>query len=78
MEPANQHHPLSGWRRPGEHPDPIPHYPRQTDPDHRRRKPRHHLGPLNCPRPRIHLDNVPLHIVQRGHNSEPCFLAISW
>ena len=24
-------------------------------------------------RPRIHLDNVPLHIVQRGHNHEPCF-----
>lgn len=24
-------------------------------------------------RPRIHLDNVPLHIVQRGHNREPCF-----
>ena len=21
----------------------------------------------------IHLDNVPLHIVQRGHNREPCF-----
>ena len=26
-------------------------------------------------RPRIHLDNVPLHIVQRGHNREPCFSA---
>lgn len=26
-------------------------------------------------RPRIHLDNVPLHIVQRGHNRRPCFLA---
>jgi putative transposase len=26
-------------------------------------------------RPRIHLDNVPLHIVQRGHNREPCFFA---
>ena len=26
-------------------------------------------------RPRIHLDNVPLHIVQRGHNREPCFYA---
>jgi putative transposase len=25
-------------------------------------------------RPRIHLDGVPLHIVQRGHNREPCFL----
>ena len=24
-------------------------------------------------RPRVHLDNVPLHIVQRGHNREPCF-----
>jgi len=24
-------------------------------------------------RPRIHLDSVPLHIVQRGHNREPCF-----
>jgi putative transposase len=24
-------------------------------------------------RPRIHLDNIPLHIVQRGHNREPCF-----
>jgi putative transposase len=26
-------------------------------------------------RPRIHLDGVPLHIVQRGHNREPCFLS---
>lgn len=26
-------------------------------------------------RPRAHLDNVPLHIVQRGHNREPCFHA---
>ena len=26
-------------------------------------------------RPRTHLDAVPLHIVQRGHNREPCFLA---
>ena len=26
-------------------------------------------------RPRIHLDSVPLHIVQRGHNREPCFFA---
>ena len=26
-------------------------------------------------RPRIQLDNVPLHIVQRGHNREACFLA---
>jgi len=26
-------------------------------------------------RPRIHLDGVPLHIVQRGHNREACFLA---
>ena len=24
-------------------------------------------------RPRIHRDRVPLHIVQRGHNREPCF-----
>jgi hypothetical protein len=24
-------------------------------------------------RPRIHLDGVPIHIVQRGHNREPCF-----
>ena len=24
-------------------------------------------------RPRIHLDGIPLHIVQRGHNREPCF-----
>lgn len=26
-------------------------------------------------RPRIHLDQVPLHIVQRGHNRQPCFFA---
>jgi putative transposase len=26
-------------------------------------------------RPRIHVDGVPLHIVQRGHNREPCFFA---
>ncbi len=26
-------------------------------------------------RPRIHIDNVPLHIVQRGHNRQPCFFA---
>jgi putative transposase len=26
-------------------------------------------------RPRIQLDNVPLHIVQRGHNREACFFA---
>ena len=25
-------------------------------------------------RPRVHLDGVALHIVQRGHNREPCFL----
>ena len=25
--------------------------------------------------PRVHLDAVPLHIVQRGHNREPCFFA---
>jgi putative transposase len=24
-------------------------------------------------RPRVHLNNIPLHIVQRGHNREPCF-----
>lgn len=24
-------------------------------------------------RPRIQLDDVPLHIVQRGHNREACF-----
>ncbi len=24
-------------------------------------------------RPRIHLDGMPLHIVQRGHNREACF-----
>jgi putative transposase len=28
-------------------------------------------GMLRCPR--IHLDGVPLHIVQRGHNRGPCF-----
>jgi putative transposase len=26
-------------------------------------------------RARIHLDGVPLHIVQRGHNRAPCFFA---
>jgi putative transposase len=26
-------------------------------------------------RARVHLDGVPLHIVQRGHNREPCFFA---
>ncbi len=26
-------------------------------------------------RPRVHLDDVPLHIVQRGHNREPCFFS---
>jgi putative transposase len=26
-------------------------------------------------RPRIHLDSVPLHIVQRGHNREACFFS---
>lgn len=26
-------------------------------------------------RPRTHLNEVPLHIVQRGHNREPCFFA---
>lgn len=26
-------------------------------------------------RPRVHLDGLPLHIVQRGHNREPCFFA---
>ena len=24
-------------------------------------------------RPRVHLDGVALHLVQRGHNREPCF-----
>lgn len=24
-------------------------------------------------RPRVHMDGIPLHIVQRGHNREPCF-----
>jgi len=24
-------------------------------------------------RTRVHIDGVPLHIVQRGHNREPCF-----
>jgi putative transposase len=28
-------------------------------------------------RPRIHLDSVPLHVVQRGHNRAPCFVAES-
>lgn len=28
--------------------------------------------PRRC---RIHLDGVPLHIVQRGHNRDPCFFA---
>ena len=26
-------------------------------------------------RPRVHLDGVPLHVVQWGHNREPCFFA---
>jgi putative transposase len=26
-------------------------------------------------RPRTRLDDVPLHVVQRGHNREPCFFA---
>lgn len=26
-------------------------------------------------RPRVHIDGVPLHIVQRGHNRQPCFFA---
>jgi putative transposase len=26
-------------------------------------------------RPRIHIDGLPLHIVQRGHNRQPCFFA---
>jgi putative transposase len=25
--------------------------------------------------PRTHLDGVPLHVAQRGHNREPCFFA---
>jgi putative transposase len=28
-------------------------------------------------RPRIHLDGVPQHIVQRGHNRQPCFFAMA-
>lgn len=28
-------------------------------------------------RPRIHVDGVPLHIVQRGHNRQPCFFAVA-
>lgn len=28
-------------------------------------------------RPRIHLHGVPLHIMQRGHNRQPCFFAES-
>lgn len=24
-------------------------------------------------RPRVHMDGIPVHIVQRGHNREPCF-----
>lgn len=28
-------------------------------------------------RPRIHLDGVPLHIVQRGHSRQPCFFAVA-
>ncbi len=26
-------------------------------------------------RQRVHIDGIPLHIVQRGHNREPCFFA---
>lgn len=26
-------------------------------------------------RPRIHLDGIPLHIVERGHNRAACFFA---
>jgi len=26
-------------------------------------------------RPRVHIDGMPLHIIQRGHNREPCFFA---
>ena len=26
-------------------------------------------------RPRIHLDNVPLHLIQRGNNRQACFFA---
>lgn len=26
-------------------------------------------------RPRVHIDDIPLHIVQRGHNRQPCFFA---
>jgi len=31
------------------------------------------LGCYMPRRTRVHLDGVPLHIVQRGHNREPCF-----
>ena len=32
------------------------------------------VKPLYLPcRPRVHSDEVPLHIVQRGHNRQPCF-----
>lgn len=34
-----------------------------------------HYHPSMPRRPRIHLDGVPLHIVQRGHNRQPCFFA---
>jgi putative transposase len=33
----------------------------------------HCYRPVMPRRPRIHLSNVPLHLVQRGHNREPCF-----
>ena len=33
------------------------------------------LRPTMARRARIHLDGVPLHIVQRGHNRAPCFFA---
>ena len=32
-----------------------------------------YCGKVMPRRPRIHLDSVPLYIVQRGHNRDPCF-----
>jgi putative transposase len=34
------------------------------------------FGCISMPRkPRIHLDDVPLHVIQRGHNRQPCFFS---
>lgn len=33
----------------------------------------HALWPAMPRRPLVHLDGVPMQIVQRGHNREPCF-----